>query len=159
MRLLLFATSCKETQSALQGGKWKNTFHAYPAQMAFPMGVVWTVQPFWSHHPRYPLPEVRVAAPCVDGDFRVEACSVSAAHSTQTSVWQYLQPHHAPHLFAEGPAVWLAIWRIWAAFANSQMLKQTQILRPICTDCLRHLRHLLQRGWRNGCCRAGCWLY
>ena len=44
MRLLLFATSCKETQSALQGGKWKNTFHAYPAQMAFPMGVVWTVQ-------------------------------------------------------------------------------------------------------------------
>ena len=69
-----------------------------------------------------------------------------------------LQPHHAPHLFAEGPAVWLAIWRIWAAFANSQMLKQTQILRPICTDCLRHLRHLLQRGWRNGCCRAGCWL-
>ena len=29
-----------------------------------------------------------------------------------TSVWLYLQPHHAPHLFAEGPAVWLAIWRI-----------------------------------------------
>ena len=70
MRLLLFATSCKETQSALQGGKWKNTFHAYPAQMAFPMGVVWTVQPFWSHHPRYPLPEVRVEAPSVEGDFR-----------------------------------------------------------------------------------------
>ena len=120
--------------------------------MAFPMGVVWTVQPFWSHHPRYPLPEVRVAAPCVDGDFRVEACSASAVHSTQTSVWLYLQPHHAPHLFAEGPAVRLAIWRIWAAFANSQMLKQTQILRPICTDCLRHLRHLLQRGWCTGCC-------
>ncbi len=74
------------------------------------MGVVWTVQPFWSHHPRYPLPEVRVAAPCVDGDFRVEACSASAVHSTQTSAWLYLQPHHAPHLFAEGPAVWLAIW-------------------------------------------------
>ena len=70
MRLLLFATSCKETQSALQGGKWKNTFHAYPAQMAFPMGVVWTVQPFWLYHPRYPLPEVRVAAPSVEGDFR-----------------------------------------------------------------------------------------
>ena len=79
--------------------------------MAFPKGVVWTVQPFWSHHPRYPLPEVRVAAPCVDGDFRVEACSASAVHSTQISVWLYLQPHHAPHLFAEGPAVWLAIWR------------------------------------------------
>ena len=68
MRLLLFATSCKEKQSVLQGGKWKNTFHAYPAQMAFPMGVVWTVQPFWSYHPRYPLPEVRVAAPSVEGD-------------------------------------------------------------------------------------------
>ena len=40
--------------------------------MAFQMGIVWTVQPFWSHHPRYPLPAVRVAAPCVDGDFRVD---------------------------------------------------------------------------------------
>ena len=79
--------------------------------MAFPKGIVWTVQPFWSHHPRYPLPEVRVAALCVDGDFRVEACSASAVHSTQISVWLYLQPHHAPHLFAEGPAVRLAIWR------------------------------------------------
>ena len=60
--------------------------------------------------------------------------------------------------------VWLAIWHIWAGFANSQLLhaafcsiylyscahspsyhielllRQTQICRPICTDCLRHLR-------------------
>ena len=60
--------------------------------------------------------------------------------------------------------VWLAIWRTWAGFANSQLrraafrctysyicthprycrleplLRQTQIFRPICTDCLRHLR-------------------
>ena len=85
MRLLLFATSCKETQSALQGGKWKNTFHAYPAQMAFPMGVVWTVQPFWSHHPRYPLPEVRVAAPSVDGDFR----DAPQQHIMQLSCWMH----------------------------------------------------------------------
>ena len=60
--------------------------------------------------------------------------------------------------------VWLAIWRTWTGFANSQLrcanfpaliyiyasipiaatleslLRQTQIFRPICTDCLRHLR-------------------
>ncbi len=52
--------------------------------------------------------------------------------------------------------VWLAIWRTWAGFANSQhrdaafatpdnicahlLLRQTQIFRPICFDCLRHLR-------------------
>ena len=59
------------------------------------MGVVWTVQPFWSHHPRYPLPEVRVAALCVDGDFRVEACSASAVHSTQTSASLYPYQHYA----------------------------------------------------------------
>ena len=59
--------------------------------------------------------------------------------------------------------VWLAIWRTWTGFANSQLrcanfpaliyiyasipiaatleslLRQTQIFRPICTDCLRHL--------------------
>ena len=63
--------------------------------MAFPMGVVWTVQPFWSHHPRYPLPEVRVAAPCVDGDFRVEACSASATSSTQTSASLCPYQHYA----------------------------------------------------------------
>ena len=59
---------------------------------------------------------------------------------------------------------WLAVGRIWAGFANSQrrranfsaliyidasiliaatlkpLLRQTQICRPICTDCLLHLR-------------------
>ena len=88
MRLLLFATSCKETQSELQGGKWKNTFHAYLAQMAFPMGVVWTVQPFWSYHPRYPLPEVRVAAPSVEGDFR----DAPPQHIMQLGCWMRPTP-------------------------------------------------------------------
>ena len=61
-------------------------------------------------------------------------------------------------------SVWLAIWRTWAGFANSQhrdaafatpnniyvrihlcchiglLLRHSQISRPICTDCLRHLR-------------------
>ena len=69
-----------------------------------------------------------------------------------------------PHPAEKSTPVWLAIWRIWAGFANSQLrranfpaliyiyvpipvtatlellLKQTQICRPICTDCLRHLR-------------------
>ena len=69
-----------------------------------------------------------------------------------------------PHPAEKSTLVWLAIWHIWAGFANSQhrdaafrstyqhicahppcchielLLKQTQICRPICTDCLRHLR-------------------
>ena len=69
-----------------------------------------------------------------------------------------------PHPAEKRTPVWLAIWRIWAGFANSQLrraafrctysyictqprycrleplLRQTQIFRPICTDCLRHLR-------------------
>ena len=68
-----------------------------------------------------------------------------------------------PHPAEKSTPVWLAIWRIWAGFANSQLrranfsaliyiyasipiaatlkplLRQTQICRPICTDCLRHL--------------------
>ena len=69
-----------------------------------------------------------------------------------------------PHLAEKSTPVWLAIWRTWAGFANSQLLRatfcsiylyrcahspsyhielllrQTQICRPICTDCLHHLR-------------------
>ena len=69
-----------------------------------------------------------------------------------------------PHLAEKSTPAWLAIWHIWAGFANSQLLRanfsaliyiyasipiaatlkpllrQTQICRPICTDCLRHLR-------------------
>ncbi len=69
-----------------------------------------------------------------------------------------------PHPAEKSTPVWLAIWRTWAGFANSQLLRaafcsiylyrcanspsyhielllrQTQICRPICTDCLRHLR-------------------
>ena len=68
-----------------------------------------------------------------------------------------------PHPAAKSTPVWLAIWRIWAGFANSQLrysafatpnnicahpsllphwaaAQTKQIFRPICTDCLRHLR-------------------
>ena len=69
-----------------------------------------------------------------------------------------------PNSAEKSTPVWLAIWRTWAGFANSQLwcatfrctysyicthprycrlellLRQTQIFRPICTDCLRHLR-------------------
>ena len=68
-----------------------------------------------------------------------------------------------PHPAEKSTPVWLAIWRTWAGFANSQLLRaafcsnylyrcahspsyhielllrQMQIGRPICTDCLRHL--------------------
>ena len=82
--------------------------------------------------------------------FRSIPCSASASNK--------------PHPAAKSTAVWLAIWRTWPGFANSQLLRatfrciylytcahphcchvglllrQTQIFRPICTDCLRHLR-------------------
>ena len=68
-----------------------------------------------------------------------------------------------PHLAEKSTPVWLAIWRTWAGFANSQLrcanfcsnysykcsspllphwaaARTQQISRPICTDCLRHLR-------------------
>ena len=69
-----------------------------------------------------------------------------------------------PHSAEKRTPVWLAIWRTWAGFANSQLrraafrctysyictqprycrlellLRQTQFCRPICTVCLRHLR-------------------
>ena len=75
------------------------------------------------------------------------------------------RPRPATNLIRQrSTPVWLAIWRIWTGFANSQLrcanfsaliyiyasipiaatleslLRQTQIFRPICTDCLRHLR-------------------
>ena len=73
-------------------------------------------------------------------------------------------PSNKPHPAEKSTPVWLAIWRTWAGFANSQLrcanfpaliyiyasipiaatlellLRQTQISRPICTDYLRHLR-------------------
>ena len=78
--------------------------------------------------------------------------SVAAPRLATNLIWRRRSP------------VWLAIWRTWAGFANSQLrraafrctysyiwthprycrleplLRQTQIFRPICTDCLRHLR-------------------
>ena len=71
---------------------------------------------------------------------------------------------YKPHPAEKSTTVRLAIWRIWAGFANSQLrcanfsaliyiyasipiaatleslLRQTKIFRPICPDCLRHLR-------------------
>ena len=75
------------------------------------------------------------------------------------------RPRPATNLIRQrSTPVWLAIWRTRTGFANSQLrcanfpaliyiyasipiaatlesrLRQTQICRPICTDCLRHLR-------------------
>ena len=75
------------------------------------------------------------------------------------------RPRPATNLIRQrSTPVWLAIWRTWTGFANSQLrcanfpaliyiyasipiaatleslLRQTQIFRPICPDCLRHLR-------------------
>ena len=79
-----------------------------------------------------------------------------------------------PHPAEKSTPVWLAIWRTWAGFANSQLrraalrctysyicthprycrleqlLRQTQIFRPIFTDCLRHLRIIRQMRLLHG---------
>ena len=74
-----------------------------------------------------------------------------------------LPASNKPHSAEKSTPVWLAIWCTWAGFANSQLWRATfsstylymcpstflpnmtaarteQIFRPICTDCLRHLR-------------------
>ena len=98
------------------------------------------------------------------------ASSISAtAAPSASSIFPMALRHgapasHKPHSAEKSTPVWLALWRIWAGFANSQLrcanfpaliyvyasipvtatleplLRQTQIFRPICTDCLRHLR-------------------
>ena len=90
--------------------------------------------------------------------------SASAHRPATSSRWLSAPASHKPHSAEKSTPVWLALWRIWAGFANSQLrcanfpaliyiyasipiaatleslLRQTQIFRPICTDCLRHLR-------------------
>ena len=85
-------------------------------------------------------------------------------HLPDGSPQQRPQASNKPHLAEKSTPVWLAIWRNWAGFANSQhrdaafatpnniyvrihlcchiglLLRHSQISRPICTDCLRHLR-------------------
>ena len=95
--------------------------------------------------------------------------SATAPRPAASAGCPYQQLHHGtpasnkPHPAEKSTPGWLAIWRTWAGFANSQLrranfpaliyiyvpipvtatlellLKQTQICRPICTDCLRHL--------------------
>ena len=138
--------------------------------MAFPMGVVWTVQPFWSHHPRYPLPEVRLAAHCVDGDFRVEACSASAVHSTQTSAslcpYQHYAHLHCPIHFRlptlsstmHHTSSQKGLRSGWQSGASEPHLltRRCSNRRKFCGTsapiAYATSGILLQRGWRNGCC-------
>ena len=123
-------------QCAPQGGKWKNTFHAYPAQMAFPMGVVWTVQPFWSHHPRYPLPEVRVAAPSVEGDFR----DAPQQHIMQLSCWMRSNsPQCCSWVAGCAPTAHNA-----AELLDAQQLPTVLLLGCYCTKCTAMMSYALQ---------------
>ena len=100
------------------------------------------------------------AAPQASNIFPMALCRIASGQQLR-----YGAPaSNKPHLAEKSTPVWLAIWRTWAGFANSQLrcatfrstyehicahphcchlgllLKQTQISRPICTDCLRHLR-------------------
>ena len=121
------------------------------------------------------LPAASAGCPCQQLRHGAQASNISAtaaplpvAAMPRRSLQQHLC-HGAPASYKPHPAeksttVRLAIWRIWAGFANSQLrcanfsafiyiyasiliaatlkplIRQTQICRPICTDCLRHLR-------------------
>ena len=97
-------------------------------------------------------------------DSSLPRCRHPLRHSTPGQQLCHGAPvSNKPHMAEKSTPVWLAIWRTWAGFANSQLrraafatpdnicahllccniellLRQTQISRPICTDCLRHLR-------------------
>ena len=125
---------------------------ASPANIFFPMGlpgssISATVQPL----ARAPRPATSQHSAPASNIF-----PMALRHGAPAS--------NKPHPAERSIPVWLAIWRIWAGFANSQLrraafrctysyictqprycrlellLRQTQIFRPICTDCLRHLR-------------------
>ena len=100
------------------------------------------------------------------GNFSAQtSASLHPSRSAPASNSSATAPRPATNLIRRRRSpVWLAIWRTWAGFANSQLLRaafcsiylyrcahspsyhielllrQTQICRPICTDCLRHLR-------------------
>ena len=112
-----------------------------PASICFPMALL---------HGAHCQEHLRISAPASHIFPMALRCSAPASNK--------------PHPAERSTPVWLALWRIWAGFANSQLrcanfpaliyvyasipvtatleplLRQTQIFRPICTDCLRHLR-------------------
>ena len=101
-----FPTLCDVMQGLLQrdaecAARWQVEKHLprLPCSDGLPDGVVWTVQPFWSHHPRYPLPEVRVAAPSVEGDFR----DAPQQHIMQLSCWMRPTSHSAALELLDAP--------------------------------------------------------
>ena len=106
--------------------------------------------------------------PAASSRWLFAAAPLPVAAMPRRSLQQHLchgsPPSNKPHPAESSTPVRLAIWRNWAGFANSQLrcanfsaliyiyasipiaatlkplLRQTQICRPICTDCLRHLR-------------------
>ena len=137
-----------------------------PASICFPMPLL---------HGAHCQEHLRISAP---------ASSISAtAAPSASSIFPMALRHgapasHKPHSAEKSTPVWLAIWRIWAGFANSQLrysafatpnnicahpsllphwaaAQTKQIFRPICTDCLRHLRISAERGY----CLAGAQVF
>ena len=110
----------------------------------------------------------RLPVPAASSRWLFAAAPLPVAAMPRRSLQQHLcygaPASNKPHPAEKRTPVRLAIWRTWAGFANSQLrcanfsaliyiyasipiaatlkplLRQTQICRPICTDCLRHLR-------------------
>ena len=118
--------------------------------------------------PRQVSSSATALRPAASSRWLFAAAPLPVAAMPRRSLQQHLcygaPASNKPHPAEKSTPVWLAIWRIWAGFANSQLrranfsaliyiyasiliaailkplLRQTQICRPICTDCLRHLR-------------------
>ena len=138
---------------------------ASPANIFFPMGLpgssISATAP-----PLARAPPLATASPLVAAPRPATSSRWRSATPPLPAVSLPLRrPRPATNLIRQrSTPVWLAIWRTWTGFANSQLrcanfpaliyiyasipiaatleslLRQTQIFRPICTDCLRHLR-------------------
>ena len=144
---------------------------APPANIFFPMAlpgssISATVQPLARARPLATAPPLATTSPLVAAPQPATSSRWRSATAPLPAVSLPLRrPRPATNLIRQrSTPVWLAIWRTWTGFANSQLrcanfpaliyiyasipiaatleslLRQTQIFRPICTDCLRHLR-------------------
>ena len=158
-------------------------FHIGLASSLFPMLPHWHFRPQLlpdGSSPRRPGQPLRHSAPAIifqmalrrgalastcPGQHLPRPAPAPASSSTSAPGQSSRRPaSNKPHSAEKSTPVWLAIWRTWAGFANSQrwcvafrctysyicthprychfepLLRQTRICRPICPDFLRHLR-------------------
>ena len=157
-------TSCLLCQMAIAGLLLPAVFASCPCQQLLPAASATAPRPAASSR----WCSATAPLPAASSRWLFAAAPLPVAAMPRRSLQQHLcygaPASNKPHPAEKSTPVWLAIWRTWAGFANSQLqratfltlylyicayshcchlgllLRQTQICRPICTDCLRHLR-------------------